>query len=312
MKEKLSILNEWFYKIDTQKFKSDSAKERFRVIQEGSAFVLENESRKKDFLKLSLDLKHAYIICAGMLKKEEHGIVQYYLSVRSYIIKLDIGVGPMGVGEINDQVAALVADAIRGDEVKVLTKIGTKDQNTLIDLLRPEKIEEIKQSNPPHIFLKIIENLLKQVIAESRRTNLIKAQQYSEKLRKILEKYNSRALDFDTTDTIIKIIDFAQEVVSDEDEATSKGLTGRERAFYDSLANNKSAYELLTDETLKCIAHELREIVEEYATTDWSKKKSTQAKMRKEIKRLLKKYNYPPEYTEDAIQTVIKQAEFMM
>lgn len=312
LKEKLSILNEWFYKIDTKKFNSDSAKERFRVIQEGSAFVLENESRKKDFLKLSLDLKHAYIICAGMLKKGEHGIVQYYLSVRSYIIKLDIGVGPIGVGEINDQVAALVADAIRGDEVKVLTKIGTKDQNALIDLLRPEKIEEIKQSNPPHIFLKIIENLLKQVIAESRRTNLIKAQQYSEKLRKILEKYNSRALDFDTTDTIIKIIDFAQEVVSDEDEATSKGLTGRERAFYDSLANNKSAYELLTDETLKCIAHELRGIVEEYATTDWSKKKSTQAKMRKEIKRLLKKYNYPPEYTEDAIQTVIKQAEFMM
>jgi type I restriction enzyme R subunit len=221
-------------------------------------------------------------------------------------------VGPIGVGEINDQVAALVADAIRGDEVKVLTKIGTKDQNALIDLLRPEKIEEIKRSNPPHIFLKIIENLLKQVIAESRKTNLIKAQQYSEKLRKILEKYNNRELDFDTTDTIIKIIDFAQEVVSDEDEAISKGLTGRERAFYDSLANNKSAYELLTDETLKCIAHELREIVEEYATTDWSKKKSTQAKMRKEIKRLLKKYNYPPEYTEDAIQTVIKQAEFMM
>ena len=63
---------------------------------------------------------------------------------------------------------------------------------------------------------------------------------------------------------------------------------------------------------MKGIAHDLQEIVEEYATTDWSKKKSTQAKMRKAIKHLLKKYNYPPEYTEEAIQTVIKQAEYMM
>lgn len=312
LKEKLSILDEWFYKIDTEKFTSKSAKERFHVIQRGAEFVLENEERKKEYMKLSIDLKHAYIICAGMLKTNEHLEVQYYLSVRNYILKLETGSGPIGVGDINDQVASLVADAIKGDEVKVLTKIGSKDETSLIDLLRPEKIEEIRKSNPPHIFLRIIENLLKQVIAESRKTNLFKAQQYSEKLRRILERYHNRDVDFDATDTIIKIIDFAQDIVTDEDEAVRKGLSGRERAFYDALASNKSAYELLTDETLKCIAHELKDIVEEYATTDWSKKRSTQAKMRKEIKRLLKKYNYPPEYTEDAIQTVIKQAEFML
>ena len=261
---------------------------------------------------MSIDLKHAYTVSAGILDKEQHLIVQYYLSVRSYILKLEIGTGPIALGDINEEIEKLVADAIKGDEVKVLTQVGTTSQAALVDLLRPDKIEELKKSNPPHIFLKIIENLLKQVIAESRKTNLYKAQQYSERLRKILEKYHNREGDFDTTETIVKIIDFAQEIVSDEDAANELGLTGRERAFYDALAGNKSAYELLTDETLKCIAHELKEIVEEYATTDWSKKKSTQAKMRKEIKRLLRKYNYPPEYTEDAIQTVIKQAEYML
>nr|MCR5422394.1 HsdR family type I site-specific deoxyribonuclease [Bacilli bacterium] len=312
LKEKLSIFNEWLYFIDIKKFNSQSAKERFSVIQEGAGFILGDEKRKKDYMQLSLDLKHAYTVCAGILKKEEHFAVQYYLSVRNYILKLDAGSGPISIGDINEEVARLVSDAIKGDEVKVLSKIGTKGETSLVDLLRPEKIEELKKTNPPHVFLKIIENLLKQVIAESRKTNLYKAQQYSEKLRKILEKYHDRGTDFDTTDTIVKIIDFAQEVVSDEDEAMRKGLSGRERAFYDALAGNKSAYELLTDETLKCIAHELKDIVEEYATTDWSKKKSTQAKMRKEIKRLLKKYNYPPEYTEEAIVTVIKQAEYMM
>ena len=312
LKEKLSILNEWFYKIDLDEFNSTSAKERFGVIQQGAAFVLENDKRKKEYLKLSIDLKHAYIVSAGILDKEQHSVVQYYLSVRNYILKLEIGTGPISIGDVNEEIEKLVADAIKGDEVKVLTQVGTTDQATLVDLLRPEKIEELKKTNPPHIFLKIIENLLKQVIAESRKTNLYKAQQYSERLRKILEKYHNREGDFDTTETIVKIIDFAQEIVSDEDAANELGLSGRERAFYDALAGNKSAYELLTDETLKCIAHELKEVVEEYATTDWSKKKSTQAKMRKEIKRLLRKYNYPPEYTEDAIQTVIKQAEYML
>jgi len=312
LKEKLSILNEWFYKIPIDKFNIKSAKERFKIIQQGAAFVLEDDKRKKEYLKLSIDLKHAYTVSAGILDKEQHSIVQYYLSVRSYILKLEIGTGPIALGDINDEIEKLVADAIKGDEVKVLTQVGTTDQAALVDLLRPEKIEELKKSNPPHIFLKIIENLLKQVIAESRKTNLYKAQQYSERLRKILEKYHDRNGDFDTTDTIVKIIDFAQEVVSDEDAANELGLSGRERAFYDALAGNKSAYELLTDETLKCIAHELKEVVEEYSTVDWAKKKATQAKMRREIKRLLKKYNYPPEYTEEAIITVIKQAEYMM
>lgn len=312
LKEKLSILNEWFYKIPIEQFNTNSSKDRFKVIQQGAAFVLENDKRKKEYLKISIDLKHAYTVSAGILDKDQHSIVQYYLSVRNYILKLEVGTGPVALGDINEEIERLVADAIKGDEVKVLTQVGTTDQSALVDLLRPEKIEELKNSNPPHIFLKIIENLLRQVIAESRKTNLYKAQQYSERLRKILEKYHNREGEFDTTDTIVKIIDFAQEVVSDEDAANELGLTGRERAFYDALAGNKSAYELLTDETLKCIAHELKEVVEEYATTDWSKKKSTQAKMRKEIKRLLRKYNYPPEYTEDAIQTVIKQAEYMM
>lgn len=312
LKEKLSILNEMLYNIDKNDFASDSAKDRFAAIQNGAAFILENNNRKKDFMNVTLDLKHSYIICAGIVEKDIRNLIQYYLSVRNYINKLDLGRGPINIGNINEEVAELIADAIKGDEVKVLSKIGAEDESSLIDLLRPEKIEELKKNNPPHIFLKIIERLLKQVIAESRKTNLFKAQQYSERLRKILEKYHNRSDGFDTTDTIIKIIDFAQEVVNDEDDAVKKGLSGRERAFYDALAGDKSAYELLTDETLKCIAHELKDIVEEYATTDWSKKKSTQAKMRKEIKRLLKKYNYPPEYTETAIQNVIKQAEYML
>lgn len=115
------------------------------------------------------------------------------------VLKLEMGTCPVGIGDINEEIEKLVDDAIKGDEVKVLTKVGATDQTALIDLLRPEKMEELKKSNPPHVFLKIIENLLKQVIAESKKTNLYKAQQYSERLRKILEKYHNREGDFDTS-----------------------------------------------------------------------------------------------------------------
>ena len=80
----------------------------------------------------------------------------------------------------------------------------------------------------------------------------------------------------------------------------------------DTWANDKSAMELMSDDILRVMAIELKEIVEEYATVDWSKKKDTRAKMRMQIKRLLKKYNYPPDFTEEAISRVVDQAEFMM
>ena len=101
-------------------------------------------------------------------------------------------------------------------------------------------------------------------------------------------------------------------MVSDEKEANKLGIFGRERAFYDALVRDKSAHELLSDETLKLIARELKEVVEEYASTDWSNKEATRAKMRIKIKECLKKYNYPPEYTKTAVDDVIKQAEYIM
>lgn len=141
---------------------------------------------------------------------------------------------------------------------------------------------------------------------------MFKSQEYSERLRKILKNYHDRDGLFDTVKTITEIIDFAYDVVVDEDEAKSHDLSGRERAFYDALIRNKSAKELMSDETLKLIAQELRTTVEEYATTDWTKKKATQAKTRVKIRELLKKYNYPPDYQEEATVDVLNQAAYMM
>lgn len=313
LKEKLSILNEWFYKVDKSSFFSTDALKRFTAIQAGTQFILIDKLKREDpFINdLSLSLKQAFVVCAGMLTSEEKDDVIYYLAIRSYILKLRNKSGIVSTQEMNEYVSNLLTDAIKGDEVKVLTKDDSLSLN-LIDLLSDENIEKLRKNNPTHIFVEIVKKLLERAISESRKTNYFKSQEYSKRLRKILEKYNDRDLSFSPEATIVDLVSFASEMVSNEQKALELGIFGRERAFYDALARDENAKKLLDDEILKLIAKELKDVVEEYASTDWSNKESTRAKMRIKIKECLKKYNYPPQYQKSAIDDVIKQAEYVM
>jgi type I restriction enzyme R subunit len=187
-----------------------------------------------------------------------------------------------------------------------------KEKIKIWDLLSADKIEQLRKSNPPHIFIKIMEKLLKEAVRQFRQYNLIKSNEYSEKLRRLLEVYNTREDARDINRTIESLVDFAEEMVADETSATKNHLRGRERAFYDALIAEKSAEEMMKDGVLFQLSKELKSVVEEYSTVDWSKKQSTQSRMRLEIKKLLKKHDYPPQYSDSAVERVIKQAEYMM
>ncbi len=312
LKEKLSILNEWFAHVDRAGFYAENSLKRLTAIQAGTEFVLENPDREKSFMNdLSIAVKQCFVVCGGITSQAEKDDIYYYLAIRSYILKLRAKTGPVSIKEMNEFVATLLADAIKGDEVKVLTK-GKDDSINVIELLSPERIEELRKKNPPLVFVEIVKKLLEKAISEARKSNYFKSQEYSKRLRKILEAYNERDYTFVADATIVELVNFASEMVADEKEAESLGITGRERAFYDALIRDKSAQDLLEDETLKLIAVELRAIVEEYAKTDWANKEATRARMRTKIKECLKKYNYPPEYRKQAVDDVIKQAEYIM
>ncbi len=315
LEEKLSILDEMFYHVDKKGFFGGTNSVRLKAIQNGADFVLSTDDIKKAYLQLTKQLKDAYVVAIGILDEDYKKKVLYYLAVRHFVQKVERGNLPTNITpeSINKHVEELIAEAIKGDEVEILTKVEDTEQNRDIwDLLSEEKVEKLRQSQPPHVFIKIMERLLKEAVREYRGYNLVKAKEYSERLRKLLEAYNTREDDLKTDMTIVGLIAFSQEMVEDEAYAKKNNLTGRERAFYDALVANKSAVELMSDDILRVMAMELKAIVEEYATVDWSKKKDTRAKMRMQIKRLLKKYNYPPDYTEEAISRVVDQAEFMM
>lgn len=315
LEEKLSILDEMFFHVDKKGFFGGTNSVRLKAIQNGADFVLSTDDIKKAYLQLTKQLKDAYVVAIGILDEDYKKKVLYYLAVRHFVQKVERGNLPTNITpeSINKHVEELIAEAIKGDEVEILTKVEDTEQNRDIwDLLSEEKVEKLRQSQPPHVFIKIMERLLKEAVREYRGYNLVKAKEYSERLRKLLEAYNTREDDLKTDMTIVGLIAFSQEMVEDEAYAKKNNLTGRERAFYDALVANKSAVELMSDDILRVMANELKTIVEEYSTVDWSKKKDTRAKMRMQIKRLLKKYNYPPDYTDEAISRVVDQAEFMM
>lgn len=315
LEEKLSILDEMFFHVDKKGFFGGTNSVRLKAIQNGADFVLSTDEIKKAYLQLTKQLKDAYVVAIGILDEDYKKKVLYYLAVRHFVQKVERGNLPTNITpeSINKHVEELIAEAIKGDEVEILTKVEDTEQNRDIwDLLSEEKVEKLRQSQPPHVFIKIMERLLKEAVREYRGYNLVKAKEYSERLRKLLEAYNTREDDLKTDMTIVGLIAFSQEMVEDEAHAKKNNLTGRERAFYDALVANKSAVELMSDDILRVMANELKTIVEEYSTVDWSKKKDTRAKMRMQIKRLLKKYNYPPDYTDEAISRVVDQAEFMM
>lgn len=157
---------------------------------------------------LSISIKQAFVVCGGILTEAEKIDVLYYLAIRSYLLKLRSRTGSVSIAEMNEYVKDLLADAIKGDEVKVLTK-QEDDSINIIELLSKEKIDELRRKNPPLIFVQIIKKLLERAIAESRRNNYFKSQEYSKKLRRILEQYNDRDERFIAEITIVQLVDFA-------------------------------------------------------------------------------------------------------
>ena len=312
--EFLSVLNEMFYKVEKAGFEDDSDEVRFKAVQNGAQFVLDSNNRKSDFLKTTKSLKQAYIVANAILDEKTKTRILYYVAIRHYILKLEYeGNEKFDISKINQHIEDLIAEAIRGDEIKVLGITSEdRDEVKLWDLLSKDKLEELRKNCPPHIFIKIMEKLLKEAVQEFKRYNLIKSNEYSEKLRRLLEVYNTREDASAINKTIESLVDFAGEMVQDEENANKNQLRGRERAFYDALIAESSAEEMMKDGILFQIAKELQAIVEQYGMVDWYKKVSTRAKMRVEIKKLLKKYKYPPQYTETAVERVIKQAEYMM
>ncbi len=211
--------------------------------------------------------------------------------------------------QINAAIRQLVSQAIttEGQVIDVFTAAGLPRPD--ISILSDQFLAEVRGLKHKNVAAELLEKLLKDELRVRSKRNLVQSRLFSEKLKKTLNAYHNRAIA--TQEVIEELIKLAKELDAATKRGDDLGLTEDEVAFYDALAANESAVEAMGDDQLKVIAAELITKVRQSVTIDWTLRESARARIRVMVKRILNKYGYPPDLQEEAVKTVLAQAELL-
>jgi type I restriction enzyme R subunit len=189
--------------------------------------------------------------------------------------------------------------------VDILSAAGISTPD--ISILSDEFLAEIQQLDKKNLALEALRKLLNDEIRSRSKTNVVETKRFSERLEAAIARYHTNAIS--TVEVMQELIDIAKDVRAARRRGEDEGLSQDEIAFYDALAENESALEAMGNDLLKVIAHELLMSLKSSVTVDWSHRESARARMRVLVKRILRKYGYPPDLQDEAVQTVLRQAE---
>lgn len=306
LNDKVELIRNLFHNFDYSNFASLDNRGKYDLINEGTNFILETEESKMRFMRYSYDVKGLYSICTGKLDKNFKDEILYIIAVRSFISKISGDSKKIDVKEINSKVAVMLEQSINEDE---LINIGTIKKSNSLSLLNDDILNKLAKMKSKNVAAEVLNHALKEYINKIGQTNLILKEKFSTRFKKIADSYNERTNLADIEQMIEEMIALKKEFEKEIESGTEYHLSSEERAFFDALGNDSEVKELMKDEILVQIAKELVEVVNSNMTIDWDIRKAAKAHMRMEIRKLLIKYNYPPNKSEQAVQTVIKQAE---
>lgn len=308
MQEKYEIVQQLFYKFDYSKAVIDTPQERLSIIPAAMEHILSQEKGRERFMQTTLDLSKAFSLCAASDEaKQIRDSVGFFQNVRSAFAKSTAGPGK-DMDELNTALQQIVSRAVASTEmVDIFAAAGLK--NPEISILSDEFLAEIKGMKRKNLALEMLKKLLKDEIRSRSSKNVIQARNFTEMLEGTIQKYQGRLIE--TAQVIEELIKLAKEVRQANEKGQELGLSDDEFAFYDALADNKSARDVLGDNQLRVIARELADSIRNNTTIDWTLKESVKAKLRVLVKRILRKYGYPPDLQEKATQTVLEQAELL-
>lgn len=301
----METLRDVFYYFDYKEFFGDSDKKRYDLIRNGAEYIQATEQRKNIFMTQTKKLKDVFKICASLLTKQEKDEVSFFVAVRSFVMKTTKQ-GVPDLREVNSRISKMLEEAILQDEVLILTEAGSKES---FDLLTEENIRKLQALPQKNIAANILMRVMKEKVNDIKKVNLVKSREFSEKLQKIIDKYNNRNDEEDVFKVLEELLKFKEALMEAIQEGTQMELSYEEKAFFDVLTADPDVIKQMDSEILIKIAKELTKTIKENMTHAWYEKAQAQAKMRREIKRLLKKYDYPPNKSEKAIEDVLEQAK---
>lgn len=307
-KEKLQVCKDLMYGFDFSGFVAGTPLVMANLITGGTNFILDSADKKDLFLKEALLLKQSHSLCSSMTTEQERHDAAYFEAVRAMIMKITMGGQggkPLSLNEINKQINELLKASIQSEGVINLFDSKTVGEN--FSLFDPNILEEIAKMKEKNIAVEILRKLMAEQISLYKRTNVVKSEKFSEKIAKLMNAYYNGLI---TNEEVIKeLLEAAQEIANLHKEGEKLGLTTDELAFYDALTKPENIKDFYENETLIAMTRELTEMLRKNRTIDWQKKETARAGMRKMVKRLLKKYKYPPEGMDNAVQTVMTQCE---
>lgn len=200
----------------------------------------------------------------------------------------------------------IVSRAVVSTEiVDILKAVGIKSPD--ISILSDEFLAEVQQMEKKNLALEALRKLLADTIRARARTHVVQARAFSERLEQAVARYHSNAIT--TAEVLQELIAMARDLRAAQARGEEQGLTPEEQAFYEALAENRSAVEVMGDAKLRVIAHELLMKLRDNITVDWARRESARARLRVLVKRILRKYGYPPDLQDAAVQQVLAQAE---
>ena len=301
---KLEVCHDLLHGFDYTGFKSGSDLERARTISGGVDFLQapERAETKESYIRESLLLRQALSLCQSMLNREQRLEAAYFEAVRTLLTRVE-GKGKISFRESNNRINELLKQSIKSEGVINLFS-DVQEEFSLFD---PKFLADIARMNEKNLAVEILRKLIAEQVKLYRRTNTVRAAKFSEILSQAMSNYLKGLL---TNEEVIEeLLKTAQEIIDGEKAGEKLNLTTEELAFYDALTKPEAVRDFYTNDQLVTITHELTDALRRNKTIDWNLKESARAGMRRIVKRLLKKYNYPPEGQEDALNTIMEQCQ---
>ena len=313
--EKLEVCRDFFFGYDYSAFFTGSDYEKAKAITGGTNFLLgknreetdlpEKERTQYVYIKEALLLKQALSLCSSLVEEKIRFEAAYFEAVRTMLVRLSAGGEnkKLTLPEVNERINELLKHSIKSEGVINLFS----DVQTEFSLFDPKFLEEIAKMKEKNLAVELLKKLIAEQVAVYRRTNVVKSEKFSERIQSALNRYLNGML---TNEEVIEeLMKLAKDIADANAEGEKLGLNAEELAFYDALTKPQAIKDFYQNDELIAITKELTEMLRKNRTIDWQKKESARASMRKMVKRLLKKYKYPPEGMEDAVKTVMSQCE---
>ncbi|MCE4059316.1 type I restriction endonuclease subunit R [Pandoraea sputorum] len=303
LEEKLDVLRSMLHGFDYSNFLSGG----HRLLAGAANYVLGLKDGKKRFADVALQMSKAFTLCCTLDEaKAVREEVAFFQAVKVLLTKREISAKKRTDEEREFAVRQIIGSAVVSESVvDIFESVGLDKPN--IGILDDEFLAEVQSLPERNLAVELLERLLEGEIKSRFGSNVVQEKKFSELLTNVITRYQNRSIE--TAQVIEELIAMAKKFREAASRGVLLGLNEDEMRFYDALANNEASVRLLGDETLKKIAHELTESLRQNVSVDWAQRESVRAKLRLMVKRILRKYKYPPDQQEDAIQTVLQQAE---